>query len=73
MLSPAQHTALAELCEGSPFFRLRGSRFDGWKTPSGRFVPLIVIANLRKAGFVAVDHTTHTCSVTPAGRKAFAQ
>lgn len=58
-LSPAQRIALKEIGV-APFVRCR----EGWKTGQGRFVPLIVVAKLRKAGLVILDATKRTAKPT---------
>lgn len=49
-LTAAQTKALREIGR-APFTRTR----EGWKTSEGRFVPLIVVAKLRKSGLVILD------------------
>jgi hypothetical protein len=58
-LTPAQKVALLEV-GAAPFVRCR----EGWKTAGGRFVPLIVVAKLRKAGLVILDAAKRTAKPT---------
>ena len=63
-MTPAQQKALAELCQCDGFVR----NSHGWKTPAGRFVPLVVMARLRQAKLAKLDPVTHRITATDAGR-----
>lgn len=65
-MTPAQQKALAELCQCDGFMRNR----EGWKTPAGRFVPLVVMARLRQAKLAKLDPVNHRITATDAGRMA---
>jgi hypothetical protein len=68
LLTQAQRRALAELGR-APFTRCR----EGWKTKDGRFVPLIVVAKLRKAGLVILDASKRTVKPTLAAAPILAE
>lgn len=65
-MTPAQTKALAALREGD-LVRNR----EGWTTTAGAFVALIVVAKLRKSGFVMLDSTKRRATLTLRG-SAFA-
>jgi hypothetical protein len=64
-LTTAQRRALAELSAGA-FQRTR----EGWRTKDGRFVPLIVVAKLRKRGLVILGAGKRTAKPTLAALPA---
>ena len=61
-VTAAQSRALGELSRGD-FTRCR----EGWKTNGGRFVPLITVAKLRKAGMVLLTQDKRTAKLTGFG------
>jgi hypothetical protein len=58
-LTQAQRRALTELA-GGEFARTH----EGWKTQNGRFVPLIVVAKLRKRGLAILDADKRVARMT---------
>ncbi|MGH8156617.1 MAG: hypothetical protein ACREPQ_00725 [Rhodanobacter sp.] len=65
-MTPAQERALVELAGSDGFVRTS----QGWKTPNGRFVPLIVVAKLRKAKLAALTRDKRRAVITESGRSA---
>jgi hypothetical protein len=63
-MTPAQSKALTELCHSDGFVRNR----EGWKTPAGRFVPLVVMARLRQAKLAKLAPNKQKITATEAGR-----
>jgi len=62
-LTKAQIRALSDLKQ-SAFSRSR----EGWMTATKRFVPLIVVAKLRSAGYAAISADKRVATITPKGQ-----
>lgn len=65
-MTPAQTKALNELSACPAFSRNR----EGWSTPAGRFVALIVVAKLRNRGLAQLSADKRAVSITAKGRSS---